>query len=101
MLSRVDYRTAAALAAEAVRPVSSETADLRDCCGRILAEDIPAAEDVPSFDRSPYDGYAFRAADVRDAAKDHPVTLRITEEIPAGRVPRVTVTEGTAARILG
>lgn len=100
MASKVDYRTAAALAADAVMSVRAETADLRDCGGRILAEDITAAEDVPSFDRSPYDGYAFRAADVRDASKDAPVTLRIVEEIPAGDVPRVAVTAGTAARIL-
>ena len=100
MASKVDYRTAAALAADAVMPVRTELADLRDCGGRILAEDITAAEDVPAFDRSPYDGYAFRAADVRDASKDTPVTLRIVEEIPAGDVPHVTVTAGTAARIL-
>ena len=30
--------------------------------GRILAEPIIAKHDVPSFDRSPYDGFAVRAA---------------------------------------
>ena len=63
MASKVDYRTAAALAADAVMPVRTEIADLRDCGGRILAEDITAAEDVPAFDRSPYDGYACDAPD--------------------------------------
>ena len=81
-------------------PVETETVPLTGSYGRVLAEDLIAAENIPAFDRSPYDGYAFRAADVADASKEHPVTLRITEEIPAGAVPTVPVTAGTAAKIL-
>ena len=45
--------------------------------GRILAETVTASRDVPPFDRSPYDGYAFQAADTAAADREHPVTLRI------------------------
>lgn len=81
-------------------PLGTETVPLRAAAGRVLARALVAADDVPAFDRSPYDGYAFRAADVAGACEDAPVTLRITEEIPAGAVPTVPVTPGVCAKIL-
>lgn len=83
-----------------VSPVGTERAALNACAGRVLAQDLNAAENIPPFDRSPYDGYAFRAQDTQDASKAHPVTLAILEEVPAGAVPEKTVTAGTATKIL-
>lgn len=100
MNTAVEYTAARdALLARTV-PVGTETLPLAGSYGRVLAEDLVAAENIPAFDRSPYDGYAFRAADVAGASREAPVTLRITEEIPAGAVPTVPVTAGTAAKIL-
>ena len=62
---------------DAVVPVEIVLIPLGDAYGRVLAMDIVAKEDVPSFDRSPFDGYAFRAADTQNAAKDAPVTLKV------------------------
>ena len=73
---------------------------LAACGGRVLAADVCAAEDVPSFDRSAFDGYAFRSADAVAASETNPVTLRIVEEIRAGDTPSCSVTAGTAAKIL-
>lgn len=73
---------------------------LRDAFERILAQDICAAIPVPSFAKSAYDGYALRQADTADATPEHPVTLEVTEVIPAGSVPAYPVTEGKAARIM-
>ena len=73
---------------------------IEECYGRVLAEDIVAEQNVPPFSRSPLDGYAFRGEDTLEASADHPVTLKITEEIPAGGVPHITLTEGFAAKIL-
>ena len=84
----------------AVSPVGSEKIALADSGGRVLARDLTAAENIPAFDRSPYDGYAFRAADTAGASRETPVTLRILEEIPAGGVPQCEITAGTAAKIL-
>ena len=80
--------------------IETETVPLEECGGRILAEELPARENVPPFDRSPYDGYALRAADTAAASGENPVTLRILEEIPAGGVSHCPVTEGTAVKIL-
>ena len=59
-----------------------------------------AVADVPPFDRSPYDGYAFRAEDVEHASKENPVTLTVIEEVPAGAVPTKICTTNTAVKIL-
>jgi molybdopterin molybdotransferase len=74
----------------------TEILSLYDAYGRVLAEDITAASDIPPFDRSPYDGYALISADTANA----PVTLKVLEEVSAGNVPSVTVISGTAVKIL-
>ena len=102
METNIDYKTARERLLERVAPVGTVRVPLgtERLVGAVLAEDIAAAEDVPPFDRSPYDGYAFRAADTAGADRERPVTLRILEEIPAGSVGTRTVGPGTAAKIL-
>ena len=79
---------------EAVYPVDTETIPLEEAAGRVLAQELVAAENVPSFNRSPYDGYAFRAEDAAGASKESPVTLKIIDYIPAGHVPHARITQG-------
>lgn len=100
MEQNMEYRVARELLLELAVRMETERVPLSEAEGRILAEDVCARQDVPPFDRSPYDGYAFRAEDSRDADGNHPVTLRILEEIPAGSMWTQTVSEGTAAKIL-
>ena len=100
MLTNPDYVTARNTLLDMVGPVGTEWINLSESVGRILAEDLIAAENIPAFDRSPYDGYAFRAEDVAQATRENPVVLRILEEIPAGMVPNVPVTAGTASKVL-
>ncbi len=83
-----------------LQPLGSEEIDLADALGRVLAEDIVAGVDVPSFDRSNYDGYAVRAADTYDAREEDPRRLNLAEEVLAtGVVPRSEVTPGVAMAI--
>lgn len=100
MLNNPTYEQARELLLASAVPVETERIPLSECGGRILAQKLSAQENIPSFDRSPYDGYALRAADTASAAKTAPVTLRILEEVPAGAVPAKTVTEGTATKVL-
>lgn len=72
----------------------------RDALGRVLGEDLVAKENVPPFSRSPYDGYAFRAADTVTATADRPVLLEVIEEVPAGHAPQAKLGEGQAVKIL-
>lgn len=71
----------------AVNP-KTETVSIENCAGRIAAKDYFAPFMLPSFDKSPLDGYAFRSADTIGATLKTPVTLKIVEEIPAGKAPQ-------------
>ncbi len=96
MDAKMEYTTARDLLLNYAAPVDTERVPLEMCLGRVLAQTVSAAEDVPPFDRSAYDGYALCARDVQTV----PVTLRVTEEIAAGAVPTIPVTAGTAAKLL-
>ncbi|MBR5376829.1 MAG: molybdopterin molybdotransferase MoeA [Lachnospiraceae bacterium] len=96
----MDYREAVKLLSGMADPVGTQEEDLSLSFGRILGADIKADENVPSFDRSPYDGYAFRADDTKEASKGHPVTLKVIENIRAGQMPRGKVKSGTAVRLM-
>lgn len=100
MSKSTDYLTARQILLDKVTPVEKETIALEEGAGRVLAMNLVADANVPPFDRAAYDGYAFRSEDVADAAEEHPVTLKILEEIPAGSVGTKQVTAGTAVKIL-
>jgi len=80
--------------------IGKKNSSLIDALGRVLGEDVKAQESIPSFDRSPYDGYAFRAEDTQNATREHPITLKVIEEVPAGHAPRNKVVSGQAVKIL-
>ncbi|MBP3952982.1 gephyrin-like molybdotransferase Glp [Bacillus suaedae] len=67
---------------------------------RFLAEDLVATHDVPSFDRSPYDGYAIRSVDTTGGSSSNPITLQVVGEIGAGFVFNGTVEQGQVVRIM-
>ena len=75
MKEKVTYQEAQELILNAVTPVGEEKVPLETSFRRVLAGDLIAAENVPAFDRSPYDGYAFRADDTKEASPEHPVTF--------------------------
>jgi len=72
-----------------------EELDAADGLGRILAEPVVSALDVPPWDNSAMDGYAVKAADIPDKGE---VSLRVSQRIPAGSLGNV-LAPGTAARI--
>jgi molybdopterin molybdotransferase len=80
-----------------VRPLPA--ADIEDvltfeALGRVLAEDVRSALDVPPADNTSMDGYALRVADVPQAG----TLLPLSQRVPAGVVPQPLV-PGTAARV--
>ena len=54
----------------------------------------------PPFDRSPVDGYACKAEDLAGASSEHPVKLKVMEEIDAGQYSERVVESGQAVRIM-
>ena len=83
-----------------VHPLELETVPILKALDRVLGEEIYAGEDIPPFANSAMDGYAVIAADTTSASPESPVTLRIIGEVAAGYTPDVTVTSGTAIRIM-
>ncbi len=73
---------------------------LEEAHGRFLAEDLIADHDIPAFDRSPYDGFAVRSQDTKEASSLHPVELAVRGEIGAGSVFEHTVSAMQAVRIM-
>lgn len=83
-----------------LRPLAPETVGLATALGRVLAADVIAGLDVPSFDRSNVDGFAIRAADTFGATEERPICLRLNaEELATGVQPQLCVGSATATVI--
>ena len=63
--------------------------------GRVLAEEIRAAEYVPAFDRSTVDGYALCAADSFGCSDAVPALLPLVGRVRMGEEPDFTLPRGT------
>ncbi len=81
------------------RKVGIEEVPVDEAMGRVVAEDIYAPIDAPSFDRATRDGFAVRFTDIVGAKEDKPARLRILGYVPAGIKPSITIGNGEAARI--
>ncbi|WAC69503.1 gephyrin-like molybdotransferase Glp [Microbacterium sp. SL75] len=97
-LLTVEEHRARVLAAVSALP--AETVVLSDASGRTLAEPVRAAHDLPGFDNSSMDGFAVRLADVEGADADHPVSVRVVADLPAGSDDDPALAPGEAARIM-
>lgn len=78
-----------------IEPLGIEEVGLGQAYNRVLAKDVQAAIDMPPFDRSPLDGYAYCAQPTDKA----PLTLDIVSEIPAGTWSEREIHLGECARI--
>lgn len=74
--------------------------NLLDSLDHSLAETIVSDINMPPFDRSPLDGYAFRSIDTLNASKESPVVLKVIDNIQAGFVSDKTIEKGQAIRIM-
>ncbi|MDR1530701.1 MAG: molybdopterin molybdotransferase MoeA [Clostridiales bacterium] len=99
MLQNIPFEQACRVLLDRCGVMPLETVPLTRAHGRVLAADLVAEVSVPAFDRSPYDGYAFIAADAVSAGKDNPVSLRVIGEAAAGCVPEYRVSSGEAYKI--
>jgi molybdopterin molybdotransferase len=77
------------------QPLEAERVVLGAALGRVLAEPIVSRREIPPWPNSSMDGYAIRAADTTSV----PVTLAVTDRIPAGTVSTRRLGPGETARI--
>ncbi|MFB6465308.1 gephyrin-like molybdotransferase Glp [Cytobacillus sp. Hz8] len=79
---------------------SKEAVSINESYGRFLAEDIIATNDVPHFNRSPYDGFAVRSIDTLNASQKTPSRFEVIDTIGAGHVTEKQVDEFQTVRIM-
>ena len=72
---------------------------LEDAAGRVLAEAVSAAADVPPFDRAAMDGYAVVAEDTFGAGRHEPRELRCIGTIFTGEAPGQALGRGECIEI--
>ena len=93
--AEVRFRTALDL-----KPLGVERIPLCDALGRVLAGNVVAHVDVPSFDRSNFDGYAVRAGETSGASELSPRSLSLlTDQLDVGRAPGIELQSGQAIAI--
>lgn len=92
-MKSVDEALAEILQHASVLP--AEPSALHRARTRVLATELRASRTLPPFDNSEMDGYAVRAADLREV----PCALPIAETVAAGHVASGRLAPGTAARI--
>jgi molybdopterin molybdotransferase len=93
MPALIDFDTAMAMLSEHDHsPLAVEQVPLAAAGGRILAEHISADRDLPPFNRSAMDGYAFRHGESTEA-------MVVSNEVRAGDDPRVIVAAGACVLI--
>lgn len=77
----------------------TETVDIDDAGGRVLAEDFVAPLNTPPFNRAAMDGYAVKAEDTFGSGAMKPNTLELVGTIHAGDTPREEVAKGQCIQI--
>ncbi len=92
----VEMAAARTLILDEIQPLGAENQALRGAVGRVLAEELRASRSIPPLDNSAMDGFAVRAEDIATV----PVTLRVVEDLPAGRWTDRKIGPGEAARIM-
>jgi len=96
----VSLEEARRVLADAAAPITrTERVPLAGLAGRVLAEPLVAAFDVPPFARATMDGYAVIAEDTATASPGTPATLRLLETIFTGAVGTERVVAGACSGI--
>ena len=82
-----------------VKPVEAERIRTAGARGRVLAEDLFSAIDLPHFHRAAMDGYAVKAKDTFGASQSLPAYLKFAGVVEMGKEAKQSLAKGEAWRI--
>lgn len=82
------------------RALKSEVVSIKDSLKRVLYGDVKSKINNPPFNKSVFDGYAFKSEDSKGTSKENPIELKIVDEIFAGMWPERKIKSGEAIRIM-
>lgn len=99
MTSMLELEQALEKILSVIPPARCQLSPLIQAHGRICSDKVISSLDLPPFDNSAMDGYAVRAADLKNATSDKPTRLKLIGKIAAGSTFDGEVLAGTCARI--
>ncbi|EPZ9214171.1 molybdopterin molybdotransferase MoeA [Clostridium perfringens] len=82
------------------KALKSEVVSIKDSLKRVLYGDVKSKINNPPFNKSVFDGYAFKSEDSKGTSKENPIELKIVDEIFAGMWPEIEIKSGEAVRIM-
>lgn len=82
------------------KALKSEVVSIKDSLKRVLYGDVKSKINNPPFNKSVFDGYAFKSEDSKGTSKENPIELKIVDEIFAGMWPDREIKSGEAIRIM-
>lgn len=82
------------------RALKSEVVSIKDSLKRVLYGDVKSKINNPPFNKSVFDGYAFKSEDSKGTSKENPIELKIVDEIFAGDFSEIEIKSGEAIRIM-
>ena len=82
------------------KALKSEVVSIKDSLKRVLYGDVKSMINNPPFNKSVFDGYAFKSEDSKGTSKENPIDLKIVDEIFAGMWPEIEIKSGEAIRIM-
>ncbi|MDU2827680.1 MAG: molybdopterin molybdotransferase MoeA, partial [Clostridium perfringens] len=82
------------------KALKSEVVSIKDSLKRVLYGDVKSKINNPPFNKSVFDGYAFRSEDSKGTSKENPIELKIVDEIFAGDFSEIEIKHGEAIRIM-
>ncbi|OUN57650.1 molybdopterin molybdenumtransferase MoeA [Clostridium perfringens] len=82
------------------KALKSEVVSIKDSLKRVLYGDVKSKINNPPFNKSVFDGYAFKSEDSKGTSKENPIELKIVDEIFAGMWPEIEIKHGEAIRIM-
>ena len=82
------------------KALKSEVVSIKDSLKRVLYGDVKSKINNPPFNKSVFDGYAFKSEDSKGTSKENPIDLKIVDEIFAGMWPEIEIKSGEDIRIM-
>jgi len=89
----ISFDKALEIVLDSAHGLDTESVSLNDAAGRVLGRDITSDMDMPPFNKSAMDGYAY-------SSKDRSSEFRVIETIRAGTLPEHSIHAGECSRIM-
>lgn len=77
-----------------------EVVHINNALGRVISKDIYAPRNLPESRRSFVDGYAICDSDINNLSINGFVKLNLTDEIPAGLIPKNALSKGNTQSVM-